>query len=369
MKTPTFWISFVVLTIILVNCQPTQDKSATTEEIKSYSLDFNWGEGGPNAFAAPGLWSDARPSDHVRWYKELGVNTIQSFIVSCNGYAWYKNGVAPSQPGLKHDFLPELVRLGHEEGMKVMGYLCIGSNTRWGIEFPEYSYGYPNDRHIPFTKKYKQYLDAVIRDAIQKTGIDGFMIDWFYQPNRNSHDGKWLDSEKDLYAELMGQAFPGEENLSEEEYNQYSRLAIEDCWNTIYKAAKESNPAVIIWLTAFDITHPHYLNSKMFQEVDWLMNEEGDIRKIDSIRNMVGENTKLITCLAKWNEKDPKIVVPDAIQANIGLYGFTKPDSNSIKPYMEYYYKTPIDSFEGDDKIIATFARVFNEKPLDFVTK
>lgn len=97
---------------------------------------------------------------------------------------------------------------------------------------------------------------------------------------------------------------------------------------------------MIIWLTPFDITHPHYLNSKMFQEVDWLM-----------------------------NEKDPKTVVHDAIQANIGLYGFTKPDSNSIKPYMDYYYCAPIDSFEGDDKIIATFARVFNEKPLDFVTK
>jgi hypothetical protein len=31
----------------------------------------------------------------------MGVNTIQTFIVSCNGYAWYKNGVVPEQPGLK----------------------------------------------------------------------------------------------------------------------------------------------------------------------------------------------------------------------------------------------------------------------------
>ena len=103
--------------------------------------------------------------------------------------------------------------------------------------------------------------------------------------------------------------------------------------------------------------------------MDWLMNEEGDMRKIDSIRNMVGENTKLYTCLANRNEKDQKTVVPDAIQANIGLFGFTKPDSSSIKPHMDYYYSAPIDSFEDDVKIIATFARVFNEKPLDFVTK
>jgi hypothetical protein len=219
-------ISFAALAFTLISCQPNQDKTITADNIKSYSLDFNWGEGGPNAFAAPGLWADANPSDHIRWYKELGVNTIQSFIVSCNGYAWYKDGVVPSQPGLKHDFLPELVSLGHEEGMKVMGYLCIGSNTRWGIEYPEYSYGYPNDRHIPYTKKYKQYLDAVIRDAVQKTGIDGFMIDWFYQPNRSIHDGIWLESEKDLYAELMGKAFPGEDELTEDAYNKYSRLAI-----------------------------------------------------------------------------------------------------------------------------------------------
>jgi hypothetical protein len=29
----------------------------------------------------------------------------QSFAVSCNGYAWYKNGIVPEQPGLKHNFL------------------------------------------------------------------------------------------------------------------------------------------------------------------------------------------------------------------------------------------------------------------------
>jgi len=368
-KKVKFLISITALTAVLLNCNPKQDKSDSFENIKSYSLDFNWGEGGPNAFAAPGLWAEANPANHLRWYKELGANTIQTFIVSCNGYAWYKNGVVPPQPGLKHDFLPELVKLGHKEGMKVMGYLCIGSNTRWGMENPEHSYGYPNDRHIPFTKRYKQYLDSVIRDAVKNTGIDGFMIDWFYQPNRSSHNGKWLDSEKELYAELMEHPFPEEDELSDDDYNKYSHLAIEECWNTIHKAAKETNPNVIIWLTAFDITHPHYANSKMFQEVDWLMNEEGDIRKIDSIKNMVGEHTKLITCIANWNKKDAKVVVADAIQADIGLYGFTKPDSNSIKPYMKYYYASPIDSFEADDRIIATLARIFNGKSLDSINK
>ena len=89
-------------------------------QIKGFCIDFNWGDGGPNAFAAPGLWADASPQEHVQWYKDMGVNTIQTFIVSCNGYAWYNNDVVPEQPGLKHDFLPEMVRLGHKEGMKVM---------------------------------------------------------------------------------------------------------------------------------------------------------------------------------------------------------------------------------------------------------
>ena len=51
--------------------------------------------------------------------------------MSCNGYAWYKGGIVPPQPGLKHDFLTDVVRLGHAKGMRVMGYYCVGTNTFW----------------------------------------------------------------------------------------------------------------------------------------------------------------------------------------------------------------------------------------------
>ena len=353
----------------LLSCINQQKSLKEEEEIKAYNLDFNWGEGGPNAFAAPGLWADANPKEHIRWYKDLGVNTIQTFIVSCNGYAWYKNGLVPEQPGLKYDFLPEMVRLGHKEGIKVMGYLCIGSNVRWGLENPDYSYGIPADRHIPYTKKYLDYLDTVIRDAVTKTGIDGFMIDWFYQPNRSSTGGKWLESEKQRYNELMGKPFPGEENLDEDSYNEYSRKAIAACWDVIYNATKETNPDCIIWLTCFDITHPHIVNSKMFQQIDWLMNEEGDLNKIDSIRNMVGKNTRLITCLANWNKKDAVKVVTEAQQNGVGLYGFVKPDSTSLLPPISTFLSMPIDSFQGDFRNIATLARAYNNLPLDYIEK
>lgn len=369
MKKLLLAFSSILFTLFLSGCSEKKVSSPKQEEIKAYNLDFNWGEGGPNAFAAPGSWADASPKEHVQWYKDMGVNTIQTFIVSCNGYAWYKNGVVPEQPGLKYDFLPEMVRLGHKEGIKVMGYLCIGSNVRWGLENPEYSYGIPADRHIPFTQKYLDYLDTLIRESVAKTGIDGFMIDWFYQPNRNSIGGKWLESEKQRFAELMEKPFPGEENLSEDEYNNYSRKAIEACWDVIYKATKETNPECILWLTCFDITHPHIVNSKMFQEIDWLMNEEGDVGKIDSIQNKVGKNTRLITCLANWNKKDAKTVVVDAIKNGVGLYGFVKPDSTSLLPPIAHYLSQPIDSFTGDDRNIATLARVYNNLPLDYTGK
>jgi len=354
----TFVVFCVLMGSLLVSCG--EVKTGDEVPIKAYDLDFNWGDGGPNAFAEPGLWADANPKEHIKWYKDMGVNTIQTFIVSCNGYAWYKNGVVPEQPGLQYDFLPEMVRLGHKEGMNVMGYLCIGSNTRWGMENPDYSYGYPNDRHIPYTKKYLKYLDELIRDAVGKTGIDGFMIDWFYQPNRKSHEGKWLDSEKQRFEELMGNEFPGEEQLSTEEYDAYSRLAIAACWDVIYKAAKESNPDCILWLTCFDIMHPHIANSKMFQQIDWLMNEAGDMESVAAVRSMVGKDTRLITCLANWNKQDPLVIVPNAIKAGVGLYGFTKPGANSLLPPIKNYLESPLDSLQGDDKNIAVLARAYN---------
>lgn len=333
--------------------------------IKAYCIDFNWGDGGPNAFAAPGLWADADPEDHVAWYKSLGVNTIQTFCVSCNGYAWYKNGVVPEQPGLKHNFLREMVRRGHDENMQVMGYFCIGANTRWGLEHPELSYGTPSAPHIPYTKSYLEYLDKAIRDAVGTTGINGFMVDWIWQPVRKATDWQWLSCEKDLYTELMGHDFPGEKELTEEQYLAYSRKAIDRCWKTIHTAAKETNPDCIIWLTCHTPTHPHVVNSEMFKEVDWLMNEAGDMESIEAVTSMTGPTTRLITCLAFWNKQDPAVIIPRALEKGIGLYGFTKPLENSLLPSVENYLSKPVSELKGDEKNIAALARVFMGMPLD----
>jgi hypothetical protein len=231
-----------------VNCQE--------EQIRAYNLDFNWGPGEPHGFALPGQWADASPEAHVNWYREMNANTIQTFCVSCNGYAWYKDGVVEAQPGLKHDFLREVVRLGHEEGMRVMGYFCIGANTKWGKEHPDLSYGFESTPHIPYTPEYLDYLDRVIRDAVTTTGIDGFMVDWIWQPNRRSTNGKWIESEKKVYESLMNEPFPGEEKLSKAKEIEYGRLALDKCWGVIHRAAKESNPECLIWLSCNQPTHP-----------------------------------------------------------------------------------------------------------------
>ena len=97
MKKPLLLIAPIFF-FLLCGCK-SHSQNSDPASIKAYCIDFNWGEGGPNGFAAPGLWADADPVAHVNWYADLGCNVIQSFAVSCNGYAWYKNGIVPEQPG------------------------------------------------------------------------------------------------------------------------------------------------------------------------------------------------------------------------------------------------------------------------------
>jgi len=348
------------------SANPNGVKPPAPQEIKAYNIDFNWGPGGPNGFARPGLWADADPAKHVAWYKAMGVNVIQTFCVSCNGYAWYKGGVVPEQPGLKHDFLPEVVRLGHAEHMQVLGYFCIGSNTKWGQDHPDLSYGIPSTFHIPYTDEYLAYLSASITDAVQKTGVDGFMIDWVWQPSRKSTGGKWLDCEKKLYQQLTGETFPGEDKLTKEQEIAYGRMAIDRCWGAIHKAAKTANPNCIIWLSIYMPTHPHVVNSRMFKEVDWLMNEAGDLERVKAIEPMIGPHTRLITCLARWNGRDPAVIVPAAIKQGIGLYGFCKPGADSLLP-LDAILSRSISELKGDDKNIGVLARAYHGASLDSV--
>ncbi len=360
------FIAAIIAAFGLTNCRDNSKKI-----IKAYDIDFNWGPGGAHGFAEPGLWADAKPEEHIKWYEDFGCNVVQTFAVSCNGYAWYKNGVVPEQPGLKYDFLPEMVRLGHERNMKIFGYFCAGANNRWEELHPDLCYQM-NGQQIPFTTKYLDYLCASIEDAIIKTGIDGFMLDWLYNPGGGREPLlplRWLLCEQEMYKELMGESFPGKEKITSEIELEFRRKTIDRAWNRIRETAKKADPECIIWLTSYELNSPEYAGLSLLKEADWVMNEAGDVSRTESVNNLVGANTKLITCLANWNKQDPLEVVSHAQNNNIGLYGFTKPVvGNGMKP-IDYYLSNPIDKYEKDERNIAVLIRLYNGLPMDYVKK
>lgn len=344
-------------------------KVKTPKQIKAYCIDYNWAtHTRRHMFASPGSWSAANPADYVKWYKTMGANVIQTFAVSANGYAWYKNGFVPEQPGLKYDFLPQVVKLGHRDGMVVIGYFCVGANGKWAKDHPDMSYGTPsrgNMYHIPYTDEYLDYLCHSISDAIRKTGIDGIMLDWVWMPTRKATHGKWLACEKKLYEQEMGKPFPGEDKLTKEQKLAYNRATLARVWDRIHKAAKEANPNCIIWLT---VNHPmskDVINSKMYKQVDWLMDESGHLKTIEKLKPMVSKDTRLITCLALWNGQDALKVVPEAIKRGIGLYGFTRPTDNSGLIPLEPILSKPVNTLKGDKRSIAALARAYNGVSID----
>lgn len=360
-------LSLILAAGSLGNASPKPSPDHQAKAIKSYCIDFNWDLGRKAGFAPPGKWADADPKTHVQWYKDIGANVIQTFAVSCNGYAWYKSKLIPEQPGLKHDFLTEVVKLGHAEGMKVMGYFCIAANTRWGKENPELSYGTPSGYHIPYTDEYLAYLSSAITDAIKTTGIDGFMIDWVWMPDRKATGGKWLEAEKKLYQNLMGAPFPGEDQITKDQNLAYGQKAIDRCWATIRKAAKEADPDCIIWLTTNSVNHPLVKDSRMYKEVDWLMGESGKLDEILKIKPMVGESTHLITCMSDFGGGDPTQAVPEAIEAGVGLYGYAKPNSRDSTIPLETIFTKQLSELNGNDKRIAVLSRAYRGLSIDAV--
>ena len=339
-------------------------------DIKAFCIDFNWGEGGPNGFAKPGLWAEASPQQHVQWYADLGCNVIQTFAVSCNGYAWYQGGKIPPQPGLQHNFLKEVVELGHARGMRVMGYFCVGANTLWGRQHPALSYGIPSAPHIPFTTEYLDYLAASITEALKLTGMDGFMIDWVWTPG--DFDGaplRWLDCEQKMYRELYGKEFPGAAQMTKAVELEFRRKSIDRCWTRIRQAAKAANPKCVVWLSCSQVDHPSVINSQLFHEVDWLMNEATDPATLTKIAAMKGPETQLVQCVVGWGDAhDARKIVTSSAASQLGIYGFAKPAPNSLPTPVETFRSRSIASFQGNDRNIAVLARFYKGLKFDQTT-
>jgi len=305
--------------------------------IQAFCVDFNWGPGGPNGFPAPGTFAQADPEAHYRWYRDLGVNVIQTFCVSCNGYAWYQgSAVAPVQPGLKHDFLTTITRLAHQDGLRVMGYFCLGANTCWAQRHPDETYGAPSAIHIPFTTRYLDYLEGCIKDVLLKTGIDGFMIDWAFSPPllMEEKEVRWLPCEQQMYAELFGRPFPGKDQVDDRETLEFQRRALERCWRRVRTAARSARPDCIIWLSCFDLSHPQVVGTDLLREVDWVMNETPTPEKLDATRQRVGPHTQLIQCVSGGStDYNASKVLDNPRYRDVGLYGFAPwPDPVTTLP-------------------------------------
>jgi hypothetical protein len=97
------------------------------------------------------------------------------------------------------------------------------------------------------------------------------------------------------------------------------------------------------------------------------MNESGDKKRVDAVRAMVGPHTRLITCLARWNGQDATKVVPEALQAGIGLYGFTVPRNGGGLVPLEGILSKPVSELQGDDRNIAVLARAYHGASLESV--
>lgn len=340
-------------------------KKVDDRPVHAFCIDFNWSGRGYAGLALPEDYAGAKASDHFKWYKDHNVNTIQSFCVSHNGYAWYDSKIAPKVPGLEGNFLKELVDLGHADGMRVMGYFSPATNVYWKEQHPDEIYDNGSMFHVVYTKKYLEYLGKVIGEAVRETGIDGFMIDALFTAPRDMNEPmKWMPCEQEMYVELFGEPFPGVENITEETVMEFKRRSVERCWDTIRRAAKSAHSDCVVWLTCHDLTHPQLREgSRIYKEADWLMNENSDPAYLEKVRAMAGEETTLIQCIAGWVNHDASALLKsqgsnggveaqtengaenkkDATNAKdapnikkapkMGYYGFAWPDLKTTLPY------------------------------------
>lgn len=297
-----------------------------TEKIKAFNIDFNWGAKGP---AEPGLYAQADPAEHIRWYLDMGVNTIQTFCVSYNGYAWYRSsGVAPVTPGMKYDFMTDIVELGHKHGLKIMGYFCLGANPVWEEQYSQEVHEDARMWKIPFTRKYLDYFCRSVVDVLKKSAIDGFMIDWFRPAERKT----WLECEKQMYLELMKEKFPTSGEVDEKTQTEFERRELERAWREIKAAIRSVRPAIAWINSACDEKQNNLWEGHVIlEEIDRVLNEGHEIEFLQWLKKQVGPGTKIVQNLcgsgshdaSRWREVE---------YPAFGLYGFAQADPETTFP-------------------------------------
>jgi hypothetical protein len=265
-----------------------------------------------------------------------------------------------------------VVRIGHQHGMRVMGYFCVGANTKWGQDHSDLSYGAPPSAyHIPFTDAYLDYLTKAMQDAITRTGLYGYMIDWVWNPHEKVRANGWIDAERKLFAQLTGKTFPANGSLSGEDKLAYERCAIERCWERIRDARNRANPDCVIWLSCARLGDPTVVDSKLLRECDWVMNEAPSRDLPEAARKIVGPRTRLVQNLVGWVNHDASTFLADPGNRTLDFYGFAEPRDSSLPLSIEEYLSKPVASFAGkerfqvNDRNTAVLARFYRGLGMD----
>jgi hypothetical protein len=295
--------------------------------VKAFCVDFNWSGG---KASPPGTFAHADPAEHVGWYRDLGANVIQTFCVSYNGYAWYPSAVAPVTPGLKHpNFLGEMVERGHKAGMRVMGYFTLGANPYWESHNPGLAHGDDSDYiKIPMTLEYLDYFCRSVEDLLAKVAVDGFMIDWV----RPTQHKSWLPCEREMYRQLIGEAFPKDAAPSADAVLEFDRRAMERAWRHIRRTVRATRPA-LIWTNhpILKNEYPLWQGHRILQEADWVLNEAPDLDHLEWLHAQAGPRTLIAQNLCGWKDHDAS-TWRRVDTRRFGLYGFAKADETTTLP-------------------------------------
>ncbi|MCX6909998.1 MAG: hypothetical protein NTY01_18415, partial [Verrucomicrobia bacterium] len=79
-------------------------------------------------------------------------------------------------------------------------------------------------------------------------------------------------------------------------------------------------------------------------------------------------HTRQLLCLAGWGDRHKtREILSDPAMAAYGIYGFSRPNPDSLPLPVATYLSQPIESFKGNDRGIATLARFYNKLPFDHV--
>lgn len=308
----------------------------------AFCLDFNWDY--TYRAASPGLYARADPAEHLAWYRDLGVNVIQSFLVGYNGFAWYPSAVAPVTPGLKGNFIGDLAELAHDAGMKCFGYFCLGSNTWWEMHNQDLVHWDCRKWNIPHSEKYLDDFCAVVTESFRRVPVDGAMIDWIRPPYRK----RWLACEKEMFQRFMGESFPACGSLPEPVEVEFQRRVLENAWRRIRAAATEARPGVLLWTN-----HPFQISAEslvsgatevtgsaqyspvgeralwegnhILRDADLVLNESPDPSILDWLVANSGDHTLVVQNICGWQNHDAAIW-RSIDRSKFGLYGFAAAD-------------------------------------------